>query len=238
MSPKLDAEDLDAEDLAYWYLRLNGFLCLRNFLVHGDRRGEDRTKIDVVGVRFRHRREHLNRPMIDDDWIERPGRTIVVFCDAKTGAQDFNPTWMNQPRRIMESFLALVGVIPKEHWEQVAHELYGSGRSEPSSDLLITALLIHHDPQRRVLLRWKSAEVVQLEHALRFVHRRFKAYDVIKSSHEQWERSGHSLWALYERYHWSEDKFVKVGLNCIGCSGTETKVAEAGLPPMSDESPG
>jgi hypothetical protein len=44
---------LTAEDIAYWYLRLNGFLILRNFLVHGDRQGRIRTDIDVLGVRFR-----------------------------------------------------------------------------------------------------------------------------------------------------------------------------------------
>ena len=51
----LNAEDedpLNAEDIAYWYLRLNGFLILRNFLVHGDRPGETRTDIDVLGARF------------------------------------------------------------------------------------------------------------------------------------------------------------------------------------------
>lgn len=87
---------LDAEDIAYWYLRLNGFLLLRNFLVHGDRRGETRTEIDVLGVRFRHRREHFSQPMKDDDWIERANRTIVVFCDAKKGAYDFNEAWTNR----------------------------------------------------------------------------------------------------------------------------------------------
>src|SRR5207245_2536240 len=95
---------LNAEDIAYWYLRLNGFLCLRNFLVHGDRRGEDRTEIDVVGARFPHRREHLSQPMRDDDWVERAERTVVVFCDAKKGASDFNPAWLKHRRQIMESF--------------------------------------------------------------------------------------------------------------------------------------
>ena len=75
---------LNAEDVAYWYLRLNGFLCLRNFLVHGDRRGEVRTEIDVVGVRFRHRREHLCDPMLDDTWIEQSKRTIVVSMGIDT----------------------------------------------------------------------------------------------------------------------------------------------------------
>ncbi len=215
------SDKLNPEDVAYWYLRLIGFLCLRNLLVHGDRRGDDRTEIDVVGVCFRYRREHLDNPMVDDDWIERVERTIVVFCDAKKGAHGFNRAWSNQRRRIMESFLALVGVIPDGLWDQAARELYERGRSEPSPDLLITALLIHHDPQQQALLRWKGAEIVQLGHAFRFVHRRFRAYDVIKRSHEQWEKSGHSLWRLYDRYRWSEDEFVRAGLNCIGSSTTD-----------------
>src|SRR6266403_1768319 len=90
---------LNAEGVAYWYLRLNGFLCLRNFLVHGDTGGEVRTEIDVVGVRFKHRREHFRDPMIDDDWIEQAKRTIVVFCDAKTGARDINLPWQNRERK-------------------------------------------------------------------------------------------------------------------------------------------
>jgi hypothetical protein len=209
---------LNAEDVAYWYLRLNGFLCLRNFLVHGDRRGEDRTEIDVVGVRFRYRREHLSKPMFDDVWVERAEQTIVVFCDAKKGANDFNSAWLNQRRQIIESFLALIGVIPGGLWDRVARELYDNGCSEPSPDLLITALLIHHDPQQQVSLRWKAAKVIQIAHALQFIHRRFKAYDMIKRSHGQWEPSGHSLWRLYDRHHWSEDDFVNAGLSSIGVS--------------------
>lgn len=232
---------LNAEDIAYWYLRLNGFLCLRNFLVHGDRRGEDRTEIDVVGVRFQYRREHLSKPMPDDDWIEHAQRTIVVFCDANKGAYDFNRAWSNQRRRIMESFLALVGVIPDKLWDRVARELYDNGRSEPDPNLLVTALLIHHDPQQQVSLRWKAAKVVQVERALQFIHRQFKAYDVIERSHEQWEPSGHSLWHLYDRYHWPEDEFVKAGLNSIGIDVADTasaKDSEKQTSSISDENRG
>jgi hypothetical protein len=222
---------LNAEEVGYWYLRPNG-------LVHGDRRGEDRTEIDVVGVRFQYRREHLSNPMADDDWVQHSQRTIVVFCDAKTGAHDFNRSWSNRRRRIMESFLALVGVIPDILWDRVARELYDNGRSEPDPNLLITALLIHHDPQQQVLLRWKAAKVIQIEDALQFIHRRFKAYEAIKRSHEQWETSGHSLWQLYDRHHWSEDEFVKAGLSSIGISVADAESAKANARQslsMSDE---
>ena len=114
---------LTAEDIAYWYLRLNGFLILRNFLVDGDRQGRIRTDIDVLGVRFRYRREHLAQPMKDDAWIEQANRTIVVFCDAKKGANDFNDAWTARDQKVMESFLALIGVIPEARWDHVSADL-------------------------------------------------------------------------------------------------------------------
>jgi len=212
---------LNAEDIAYWYLRLNGFLTLRNFLVHGDRRGQTRTEIDVLGVRFQHRREHLSQPMKDDDWIERVQRTIVVFCDAKKGAQDFNNAWTNRDEQVMESFLALVGVVPRVQWTNVAKELYERGRSEPGPELLITTLLINHDPNCKVSMRWKSAEVVQIEHALRFIHRRFNEYHSVKTPHGQWEPSGHEIWDLYNGLRHSEDDFTICIMKRIGINPAE-----------------
>lgn len=211
---------LDPEDIAYWYLRLNGFLILRNFLVHGDRRGETRTDIDVLGVRFRYRREHLDQPMKDDDWIARANRTVVVFCEAKKGADDFNPAWTSRDKMTMESFLALVGVIPRDHWPRVANELYEAGRSDVNQEVLITALLMHHDPKRLVSTRLKSAQQIQLEHALRFIHRRFKKYHSVKTPHGQWEPSGHAIWNLYSSFRRSEDRFVNSVMERIGIPQT------------------
>ncbi len=204
---------LNPEDIDYWYLRLNGFLTLRNFLVHGDRKGETRTEIDVLGVRFLHRREHLAEPMDDDNWIGQIKRTIVVFCDAKIGAQDFNDAWINRDKKVMESFLALVGVIPQTEWASVAHQLYETGRSEPDGNVLITMLLMHHDPKGRVSKRLKSAQQIQIEHALRFIHKRFKKYHAVKTPHGQWEPSGHAIWDLYCKSRHSEDEFVSDVLN-------------------------
>lgn len=198
---------LNAEDVAEWYLRLNGFLLLRNVLVHGDRKRDGpRTEIDVLGVRFRHRCEHLNEPMRDDEWIKEANRTIVVICDAKRGAEDFNEAWTNRDRKVMESVLAFVGVIPPCEWSRVAGELYDIGRSE-WQDILITLLLIHHDPHDQIS-RLKSAKQIQIEHASRFIHRRFKEHGTIKLDHNQWGPSGKTLWDLYEQFRNLEDQFV------------------------------
>jgi hypothetical protein len=208
--------NLDAEVVAYWYLRLNGFLLLRNVLLHGDQKSHGtRTEIDVLGVRFRHRREL--RQMMDDEWIEGENRTIVVLCDAKRGAEDFNKAWTNRRREVMESALAFVGVIPQCEWSRVAGELYDIGRSE-WQDILITLLLIHHDPDHQVSrLQLKSAKQIQIEHASRFIHKRFSEWGTVKTDHNQWEPSGQRIWDLYYCTRGPED-FVKSIMREIGCA--------------------
>ena len=127
------------------------------------------------------RREHLANPMEDHAWIEKVARTIVVFCDAKNGAQDFNDSWTRRDRKVMESFLALVGILPEACWREVANDLYLKGRSSPEEGLLLTTLLVHHDPWFRVPLRWPDAPRIQLSDALRFIHERFELYRNVKN---------------------------------------------------------
>jgi len=185
---------LTAEDVAYWYLRLNGFLLLRNFLVHGDRRGDTRTEIDILGVRFPHRQEHLANPMSDDDWIgNNPLKTLVVFCDAKASDRDFNDAWFHEDRKVMESFLSLVGASPESARPAIASQLYKCGRAS-DGDTLYLNLLLNSDPERRVAMRWPQAQGVQIKDALTFIFKRFSAYKGIKLDHGQWNLAGHSLW--------------------------------------------
>lgn len=211
-----EAANLTAEDVAYWYLRLNGFLLLRNFLVHGDRGPDTRTDIDLVGARFRYRREHLKSPMVDEDWVTRRDSTIVVFCEVKKGQEDFNASWRSENRKTIESFLSIVGVISERDWESVAHQLYEEGHCEPEPHLLLTTLLIHGGPALPEPTCWKSAPRIPIFVALRFVHRRFSARGNLKRDHSQWEPSGQRLWGHFESYEKSEARFVDAVLHEIG----------------------
>jgi hypothetical protein len=175
------ASKITSEDIAYWYLRLNGFLMLRNFLVHGARKGLTGTEIDLLGVRFKHRREHLNHRMKDDDWIEAADKMIVVFCDAKAGSRGFNPPW-RKPENL-QSFLALVGVVLEHLWQPIAAELNKTGRSEFAPDGLVTLLLINHDPNSLVEKDPAQAQVLTIQGTLRFIFERFKSYHHIKTAH-------------------------------------------------------
>lgn len=207
---------LSAEDVAYWYLRLNGFLVLRNFLVHGDGSSDVRTEIDIVGVRFRYRKEHLENPMIDADWLTKSDSTVVVFCEVKARRGDFNPSWLKSSRRMLESFLAFVGVVPESRWSDVARELYSNGYCRAEKHLIITALLIHGAGEAGEEDQWKAAPRIKLRSALSFMHARFTDHGNLKRDHSQWEESGSRLLDLFDQFEKSRSGFEDFILAEIG----------------------
>ncbi|MDV6376422.1 hypothetical protein [Deinococcus arenicola] len=67
-----------AEKLAYWYLRLNGFFPLANFVLHneGERRGSDS---DVLAIRMPHTDERIGGvSVVHDALLEK------LNCDFRT----------------------------------------------------------------------------------------------------------------------------------------------------------
>jgi hypothetical protein len=56
-----DSTSMNPEQLAYWYFRLNGFVTTVTFGVHPEEGSEQRTDVDVLGVRSPHRAELLNQ---------------------------------------------------------------------------------------------------------------------------------------------------------------------------------
>jgi hypothetical protein len=80
------------EELAYWYLRLNGFFPLSNFVVHRSASIRYTSDIDVLAVRPPHVYEEVGgRPEDwDADLAKRLGfgRLIGIICEVKTGGFD------------------------------------------------------------------------------------------------------------------------------------------------------
>jgi len=76
---------MSAEELAYWYFRLNGFLNIPNFVIHPDTGSEQRTDVDLLGVRFPYRSELLLNSMRDDEMFRRVReKAYVVFLRIDT----------------------------------------------------------------------------------------------------------------------------------------------------------
>jgi hypothetical protein len=83
------------EELAYWYLRLNGFFLIDNFVLHSaDLASNQSADADVIGIRNQHTVEKVG--MFDVDDISpalldfEPNireKTVVVISEVKTSPQ-------------------------------------------------------------------------------------------------------------------------------------------------------
>lgn len=71
-----------AEELVYWYLRLNGFFPLTNFVLHRDKAQPWTSDADVLAVRFPHVSEEIGGN--PEDWDPRFGRTWGLDLAAET----------------------------------------------------------------------------------------------------------------------------------------------------------
>lgn len=80
------------EAWVYWYLRLNGFFSLGNFVVHRDSVVRHRADVDLLGVRPPYVFEEVGGQQDDWDpalkyWFE-PSQTLAWICEGKTGRFD------------------------------------------------------------------------------------------------------------------------------------------------------
>lgn len=78
------------EELAYWYLRFNGFFPIANFVMHKSGRMKSSSDCDVLAVRPPHVYEKAGGEA--EDWDQRLAdsldlnKTLGVVCEVKTGA--------------------------------------------------------------------------------------------------------------------------------------------------------
>ena len=77
------------EELAYWYLRLNGFFPITNFVVHNPTNPGKAPDIDVLAIRLPHVEEKIGgQPSDWHDTLQNEldfSKIIGVICEVKTG---------------------------------------------------------------------------------------------------------------------------------------------------------
>lgn len=103
---------VSSEALGYWFLRLNGFLSIPNFVVHPDTGSRQGTDVDVLGVRFAYRKENRQRPMKDFDWFRRHrDKAFVALAEVKTGICRLNGPWTAPEQENMQRVLSVLGML-------------------------------------------------------------------------------------------------------------------------------
>jgi len=208
----LSTEDemrIEPERLAYWYLRLNGFFTVTNFLVHPETRKDYSTEVDVLGVRFPFRKENFKRPMTDDELFTRhDGRLCLVIAEVKSGPCDLNESWGNPEKRNMEKVLAAIGVFPQSCCWTVADSLYKIGCFQDDNNWL-SLLCIGRCSNEAIQNSFSRVPQITFDDILRFIHRRLVEYLDVKEQHEQWDCDGQALWETVSS-HRREDEFLGV----------------------------
>ena len=197
---------IKAEQLAYWYLRLNGFLTIPNFIVHPEIGRDQETDVDLLAVRFPYRAEL--RSMEDDKIFTRVReKSFVAFAEVKANVCALNGPWTNPNRQNMQKVLRALGAFPTAEIEVVAAALYGRGVYK-NQLYQVSLLCLGREESPEVANSHPDVPQVTWSKVLTFIHNRFRTYRNQKVSHGQWDDQGHDLWDCAERTRDSED-FIK-----------------------------
>lgn len=189
-----------SERLALWFLRLNGFLTIPNFIVHPEGPREDgaypqQTDVDVLGVRFPFRAENRGHPMPDFELFTAEKRPMVVLSEVKTGKCGLNGPWTDPERQNMQKVLCAGGFRPADQVDQMAAALYSTGVWE--DEALIIRIVCFGDRHNAGLAR-SHRQVPQLlwkHQVLPFIYQRFNQYKLEKQMHHQWDDDAKALFA-------------------------------------------
>lgn len=177
--------------LAYWYFRLNGFLTTENFVIHPDEGREQRTDVDLMGVRFMHRCEIVYNPMVDDPRVADCVTPVnVIIAEVKTARCALNGPWVNPHAGNMQRVLRAIGCILEQHIDAAADQLREVG-AYSEGDVTVRLFALGERRNRRLPIP-PEQQIIWSE-MIQFVTSRFKAYSVEKASVGQWSEDGQQL---------------------------------------------
>ncbi len=186
--------NISSEQLAYWYLRLNGFLTIQNFIVHPDIGSEQRTDADILGVRFPHQAELKPKPMTDDEpFIQIKDKPFIIIAEVKSGECNLNGPWTEPQKENLQRVLRAIGAFPESEVETVAKAVYTSGVFSNNAYHLSLACF-GRDPNPEIKKNLPTVPQILWDKVLGFIYDRFRKYRDQKASHGQWDEAGQELW--------------------------------------------
>jgi hypothetical protein len=189
---------LNSESLSYWYFRLNGFFTIPHFVVHPDLGDQQRTEVDVLGVRLPFRQELLLDPMRDDDLFTRMGnKAFLAIAEVKTDLIKFNATWRDRTLSNVERFLGAAGAFPTDRISGIASAIYDHGCFDADDHFHVSLVGIGRRQNTDLLKQCPGVPQITWDHIASFVFDRFNRYRNQKKWHDQWDDAGHELWGLW-----------------------------------------
>jgi len=199
------AAKMKREDLADWYLRLNGCLTVSNFVLHPERRGGQRGEADVVAVRFPHRAE-FNDEGADDPLFATIARPLFMVAEAKAGDCELNASWIRDEKAILY-VLKRFALLTRNKLETIARVWFENGFY---SDSELSCSFLCFGERRSENLHYPQIPQKTWGEVLLFFHRRFSSYSRRKSDHEQWDVVGKVIWDTWKKSRRDCRAFVEI----------------------------
>jgi hypothetical protein len=201
------------ERLAYWYLRLNGFLTIENFIVHDEGGLAQRTDVDLIGLRFPHRREaydvygNAEHWMNDDQFFASRKKPFAIFVEVATGQCKLNGPWTTHAKNNMPRAIRAMGLFASA-WEVEAasQQVYATGRYL-SAEVELGLASIGERPNPKLAAQFPSVIQITWRNVTDFIFDRFAGFERIKRDHSQWDMDGHLLWRMFRENRGDKEAF-------------------------------
>lgn len=198
---------IKAEDLAYWFFRLNGFLTTLNFILHAERKGATGTDVDILGVRFPYRAELFDNTMIDFcEFTKITSCPYIVIAEVKLGKCDLNGPWMSPEKKNFQRVLRAIGIISSENIDSVAQDLYTQGW-HMNKNCHISLVCLGKYSNSDILTKYPQVPQILWPDIKRFIYQRFGNYQNEKSWHPNWDENGQNLWNVFKQSN-TEEKYI------------------------------
>jgi hypothetical protein len=134
------------EEIAYWYLRLNGFFPITNFVIHRSSEVEYTSDCDLLAIRLPHVYEEIGGN--PDDWDKELANQIGfdhiigIICEVKTGRYEVDDIFQSQ---YVQYSVGRLGFMQRELIADFSEELNGKAYLETEEGHRICKLLIAND---------------------------------------------------------------------------------------------
>jgi hypothetical protein len=193
---------LKAETLIKWYLRLNGYFAVDNFIVHA---GDDLSRIsggivgnytetDILAIRHKHSKEISGSLYIanDSELIEGQVANLdFVIAEVKTGNEDRpNKVWRNKDLSTIAYILRFAGFIEKEEQiDAVAKIVAEKGQYTNSSNEYSIRFIIFSEAGLNN--HWKHVKNIGIDNVIDFF---------IKIRGECWIEAGIGIASIHHQW--------------------------------------
>jgi len=185
-----------AEELVYWYLRLNGFFPLTNFVYHrlprDDNRGTYNADADILAIRPPYYRETIfsrerERDLVSDDWLQAfDGKWVGLIGEVK-GSRSVTIEQVERafsPERLRVAIMRL-GLLNDNQTINNAVDVFGSERQFPydgqARTVLLKVLFADTPTHNYAVMQSPAWTTIGLKDIDNFIRRRINDYPDQKS---------------------------------------------------------